>query len=721
MKDAPKYGVSYCNGGGLMIYVREDIPSKTVYVSNDNSFEGIFLEINLRKKKWLLCFSYNPKKILIETHLNNISKVLDANLAKYDQYLLIGDLNSETTEPIMSEFCDTYSLKSLVKEATCFKNPERPTCIDLMLTNSPRSFQNSMVVETGLSDFHKMTVTVLKMFFQKIKPKVIYYRDYKNYSNEVFIEKIVHYLDSMVFGDIDNTFQSFLNACLGALNSQAPIKQKYIRANQAPFMNKELNKAVMDRSRLRNKYLINRTEENKRAYNKQRNYVVSLVRKSKREYYNNLDIKKIIDNKKFWKTVKPLFSDKISRNNKIILIENGNILSEEDAVSETLNNFYSNIITNLNIPEYEDTTTQVNELEDPILKAIEKYKNHPSIRAINTKGPFGTFSFSEINREEVMKEIQSLDTNKASQESDIPIKLIKQNLDLFSVFMHESFNKTMETSKFPSVLKLANITPIFKKGERTDKGNYRPVSILPNLSKIYERCIYKQILSFFDNIFSKYQCGFRKKYGTQHALLLMIEKWRKSLDNGDIFCAVLTDLSKAFDCLPHDLIIAKLKAYGFDEPSLKLMHSYLSGRKQRTKIGNSYSPWEDITHGVPQGSILGPLLFNIFLCDMFFLLHDIEIASYADDTTPYVSANSIEETISILEDISEKLFQWFTSNQMKANEGKCHLLLRKNSSVSIKIKDAKVKNSTCEKLLGIQIDNKHGGKFYELFSNSIQK
>ena len=225
-----------------------------------------------------------------------------------------------------------------------------------------------------------------------------------------------------------------------------------------------------------------------------------------------------------WKTVKPLFSDKISRNNKIILIENGNTLSEEDAVSETLNNFYSNIITNLNIPEYEDTTTQVNELEDPILKAIEKYKNHPSIRAINTKGPFGTFSFSEINREEILKEIQSLDTNKASQESDIPIKLIKQNLDLFSVFMHESFNKTIETSKFPSVLKLANITPIFKKGERTDKGNYRPVSILPNLSKIYERCIYKQILSFFDNIFSKYQCGFRKKYGTQHALLLMIEK-----------------------------------------------------------------------------------------------------------------------------------------------------------------------------------------------------
>ena len=145
-----------------------------------------------------------------------------------------------------------------------------------------------------------------------------------------------------------------------------------------------------------------------------------------------------------------------------------------------LNNLYSNIITNLNIPEYEDTTTQVNELEDPILKAIEKYKNHPSIRAINTFITL-SISFSEINMDEIMKEIQCLGTNKASQESDIPIKLIKQNLDLFSGFMHEGFNKTMETSKFPSVLKLANITPIFKKGERTDKGNYIPVSILPNL------------------------------------------------------------------------------------------------------------------------------------------------------------------------------------------------------------------------------------------------
>ena len=183
-----------------------------------------------------------------------------------------------------------------------------------------------------------------------------------------------------------------------------------------------------------------------------------------------------------------------------------------------------------------------------------------------------------------MKHIININIQKASQESDIPNKIVKDNHVIFGPFIHKSLNQVIECSKFPKALKMANITPIFKKTERTDKTNYRPVSILPNLSKIYERCLYDQILDIFNDIFSKYQCGFRKNYSTQYALLLMIEKWRESVDSGNVFGALLTDLSKAFDCLPHDLILAKLHAYGFDEMSLKLMHDYLSGRQQRTKI-----------------------------------------------------------------------------------------------------------------------------------------
>ena len=158
--------------------------------------------------------------------------------------------------------------------------------------------------------------------------------------------------------------------------------------------------------------------------------------------------------------------------------------------------------------------------------------------------------------------------------------------------------------------------PHIKKSELFKK-NYRPVSILANVSKIYERCLYDQIATYFEHIFSRYQCGFRKGYSAQQCLLAMIEKWKKTVDNGGVFGALLTDLSKAFDCIPHDLIIAKLEAYGFHIDALKLIHDYLSNRKQRVKVNDAYSSWKDIFYGVPQRSILGPLLFNKNLCQLF--------------------------------------------------------------------------------------------------------
>ena len=167
-------------------------------------------------------------------------------------------------------------------------------------------------------------------------------------------------------------------------------------------------------------------------------------------------------------------------------------------------------------------------------------------------------------------------------------------------------------STFPEILKHADIIPLYKKGKKDIKGNYRPVSILPNLSKIFEKCMFEQMSQFFENIFSKYQCGFRKGFSTQQCLLAMLEKWKRSVDNSKMFGALLTDLSKAFDCLDHELLIAKLNAYGFSLTALKLVHNYLSNRKQRTKINSLYNSLLKIIFGVPQGSILGPLLFIIF-------------------------------------------------------------------------------------------------------------
>ena len=133
--------------------------------------------------------------------------------------------------------------------------------------------------------------------------------------------------------------------------------------------------------------------------------------------------------------------------------------------------------------------------------------------------------------------------------------------------------------------------------------------------------------TYFDNLLSKYQCGFRKGFNAQHCLVRMIEKWKESVNSGGAFGAFMKDLSKAFDCLHHKLLIAKLDAYGFDIKSVKLIQQYLSNRKQRVKVGNAYSSWKEIFYGIPQGSILGPLIFNMFLCDLFCFLEGVAVAS----------------------------------------------------------------------------------------------
>ena len=179
-----------------------------------------------------------------------------------------------------------------------------------------------------------------------------------------------------------------------------------------------------------------------------------------------------------------------------------------------------------------------------------------------------------------MKEIDNLKTNRATQNTDIPIKLIfKENSDIFGDFVFE--NDCIAKSLFPSSLKNAVITPVHKKGTKTSKDHYRSVSILSNIAKIYEHFIFKQMSEYFKSVLSKYQCSFRKGFGPQHCLLAMLEKWKLAVDNKRTFGALLTDLSKAFDYLPHDLLVAKLNSYGFSLPALKLVLSYLSNRKQR--------------------------------------------------------------------------------------------------------------------------------------------
>ena len=184
----------------------------------------------------------------------------------------------------------------------------------------------------------------------------------------------------------------------------------------------------------------------------------------------------------------------------------------------------------------------------------------------------------------------------------------------------------------------------------------------------------------------------------------MLEKIRNTLDNKGACALLLTDLSKAFDCIRHNLI-AKLHSYGFDGNALQLMFSYMSNRRQRTKINSTYSTYANVRHGIPQGSILGPLLFNIYINDMFYFIRNIDIANFADDTSPYACDIDTDAALTRLKEESEILFIWFENNYFKSNPDKSHLLAGNNDTLEINIGEVSIKNSSEEKLLGITISN----------------
>ena len=211
-----------------------------------------------------------------------------------------------------------------------------------------------------------------------------------------------------------------------------------------------------------------------------------------------------------------------------------------------------------------------------------------------------------------------------------------------------------------------------------------------------------QISLYIDKYLSPFLCDFHEGYSTQHCLTVMLDRWKKAIDSGKLAGALLTDLSKAFDCLNHELLIAKLEAYEFDQSSLNYIFSYLSNRKQRTKVNNSFSEWRNILFGVPHGSILGPLLFNIYLNDIFYFV----IADYADDITPYSVDAKMEPLLNSIGTDTNTLIKWFNDNYLKLNADKYHLLISNhNKDIHINIEEEVIECSNSVKLLGVTLDN----------------
>ena len=651
--------------GGLLVYVNSNIPSKMLKIPDcPNDIQVIPVEINLKKQKWLVIAIYIPPSQCKNYSITELTKILDKCRESYENTVILGDFNMKPANQILETILEDNSSVNLIKFNTCFKS-KPGSCIDLILTNRPKGFQNSGVMETGISDHHALIFSFLKSTFTKMPPNKLQYRNYKKFEVHSFLHDVEQLPEKINYTEWEKDF-------VKTLNKHAPLKTKVIRRNHKSFITKNLRKAIMKRSALKKRANFSNNPEIIKLYKKQRNYVVNLSRKVKTEYFQK-HMPHGASSKNFWKFCKPFSSNKTTNfDDKIILVEKGEVVSKNEEIATHFNNYFNDITKGLNIKKWcipDDLS------DDPLMNAIRKYENHPSI--IKIKSSVETtqlFDFNFGSSDDICKIINSLDPTKKTSGA-IPTKIVKLTNKQICKDLANCINECIKQNKFPNELKIADITPILKKDDPLDKTNYRPISILPTASKIFERILFNQLQRFSNKILWPLLCGFRKGYSTQYALINLLQKWQKCLDASDgIVGTLLMNLSKVYDCVNHDLIIAKLEAYGVGENSLRLIQDYLSQRQQRVKVGSSLSEWLEIILGVPQGSILGPILFNVFINDLLLFIKETDISNFADDANLYACGKE-SDTISFkLEIETSTAIQWLKDNEMVANPSKFQLM-----------------------------------------------
>lgn len=718
--DIPGYSFfsvqSHSQNGGVGLYVKTGLsPIVRPDLSKDSAdYEAVWVEVeNGKEKNFLFCCLYRHPNSNPDNLSTYLQEVLSNPAVLNKQIFLLGDFNLDLlnydSHTATGEFVNLLLSKQLLPYVV---HPTRvsdnsSTIIDNIFANVFDQETVSGNILTQITD-HFPQFLIVKHAGITYKNLSYSYHDFSKLNAERFQNDFAN-LDLTYLNDgqlsINSKFNRFLSNLDKLVKTHAPLKKltkKDVKLRNKPWINSKIQKMMRIKDRLLKKLKSNNDQATRDLFKKFRNRIAIALKDSKANYYYNYFQTNSKNMKQLWSGIKSVINIRKSSNVNVISKlknSNGALTSDPVVIANLFNKFFVNVSHDItkNIPR-----TRKSPLDFVHNRNCDSFFIAPSVPS------------------EISDIINLLKPGKSLGPNSIPVKLLKHLCPLISLPLSQIINESFQSGIFPDKMKLAKVIPLFKKGCSVTASNYRPISLLSVFSKITEKVMYKRLYDFLEkhSILYSFQFGFRESHSINHALVSMTETIKNSLDNRKFGCGIFLDLQKAFDTVNHSILLLKLENYGIRGPALEWFKSYLSGRTQYVSVNGSSSSHLNVTCGVPQGSVLGPLLFLIFINDLPNSSSLLSFYLFADDTNIYFEAENLDMLQRIVNRELKKVKEWLDVNKLSLNIDKTNFIIFKSpqhsslETVNIKIGNQPVKQSRYVKFLGILLDEHLSWKYH---------
>ena len=694
-------------GGGVSILIKTNVKYKRredLDIMNDNA-EAIFIEIKREefntKKDMIIGVVYRPPNTDLQNFMDtmnnwispiNSTKTINYYLGDYNLNLLSYSVHNPTTSFI--DMMYSHSYLPLINKPTRVTS-QSMTLIDNIYTNCTLNNIERGIFFTDISDHLPIFCIINSAKPNKSTTEFIHKRIYSTKNFEKYKEMItnVDWVNPILasndpqeaFTLLHTTICKYHNICFPLQKIKLGYKTR------KPWLTQELKNMIKIKNKLCYKSKTNPDMES--TYKKFRNSVNNKLHKAERNHFHELLLKNKNNLSKSWKVIKEV----INKNKKVNLMPEKFLINDKEIynkqeIADAFNKFYVNIGPNI-------CKNSVGVDISPM-----QYMSMPN--------PYEIL-LSSVTEKEV-KDI-SLSLNLCSPGWDfLSTKIIQSNLEVMLNPLKHVLNLSLEKGIFPKELKLAKVIPLHKGNDTNIISNYRPISLLPIFSKIYEKVMYNRLIAFLDTykLLYELQFGFRKDHSTCAALIMLIDKITSELEQGNFVIGVFLDYSKAFDCINHSILLQKLHYYGIRGVALEWFKSYLSDRKQFVYFNNTKSNYRNVTCGVPQGSILGPILFLIYINDIVNVSNLLFPILFADDSNVFHAGKDPNEMINVMNIELNKLSIWLKANKLSLNVKKTHFMFfsppRKKAEFSnrLTIQGENINQVHETKFLGVMVDDK---------------